>query len=264
MAVLGQLPNAPLIYVLAQIAFTRIPKMESRWEDFHEEIFDLYPHAEVERIHELQLQNEKEPITADLTRWNMFDKEKYSGVILAPDSIILHASSYTTSEDFFKKLKYILDKLSSILPDNVAVKRLGLRYIDLLLPEEKLPVEDQVSGKLGSISLESIGCQFQKLEEVTRYKTEMNSNLVVRHRQSTEPDILPGDLFPNKLRLAGRLEKVKPKGVVGLMDYDHYIQFEENFNISSIIDKFKSLHDINSKAFKLTTSDDAEQLWNKD
>jgi len=48
------------------------------------------------------------------------------------------------------------------------------------------------------------------------------------------------------------------------MDYDHYIQFEENFNISSIIDKFKSLHDINSKAFKLTTSDDAEQLWNKD
>ena len=36
MAGLGQLPNAPLIYVLAQIAFTRIPKMESRWEDFHD------------------------------------------------------------------------------------------------------------------------------------------------------------------------------------------------------------------------------------
>ena len=29
---LGQLPNAPLIYVLAQIRFTHIPRMDRRWE----------------------------------------------------------------------------------------------------------------------------------------------------------------------------------------------------------------------------------------
>ncbi|MCW8901214.1 MAG: TIGR04255 family protein [Gammaproteobacteria bacterium] len=259
---LGQLPNAPLIYVLAQIVFTRIPKMESRWEDFHQEIFDLYPQAEPERIRQVQIQDEGVSSASDLIRWNMFDRDRRTGIILSPESLVFHATSYTTSDDFFNNLDYIINKLVDILPKNIEVNRLGLRYVDLLLPSKEIPVDNQVSGKLGSISLEEVGCNFQKLEEVTRYKTPLNGDLVIRHRQSIEADILPGDIFPNNLLPAPLLANVKPEeAVVGLIDYDHYIKVKEDFEPISIIKKFKELHHISSKAFELTTTDEAKQLW---
>lgn len=259
---LGQLPNAPLIYVLAQIVFTRVPKMESRWEDFHQEIFDQYPEAVPERMRQFQIQDTGVSSASDQVRWKMFDREKRTGIILSPESMIFHATSYTTSDDFFDSLDFILKKLIGILPKSVEVNRLGLRYVDLFLPSEELPVENQVSGKLGSISLEEAGCSFQKLEEVTRYNTSINGELVIRHRQSTEADILPGDLFPNDLQPAPLLSDVKPeRTVVSLMDYDHYVHLKEDFDSQKIIIKFKELQEISSKAFEITTTEEAKQLW---
>ena len=264
MASLGQLPNAPLIYVLAQIVFTRVPKMGSYWEDFHQAIFDRYPQALTERIRQIQLQDEDEASTSDSIRWNMLDREKREGIILAPESLIFHATSYTTSDDFFDRLEFVLTKLAGILPRNIEVNRLGLRYVDLLLPSEDLPVDEQVSGKLGSISLDDVGCAFQKLEEVTRYTTPEKGDLVIRHRQSLGSDILPGDLFPTNLKNAPLLEKEKPENAtVGLIDFDHYVHLESEFKPGVIIDKFKTMHTISSKAFKITTTPKARQLWSK-
>ena len=52
---LGQMPNAPLIYVLAQIRFTPVPRMDKRWENFHEKVFELYPKKETERTEQFEL-----------------------------------------------------------------------------------------------------------------------------------------------------------------------------------------------------------------
>ncbi len=259
---LGQLPNAPLIYVLAQIGFTRIPKMESYWEEFHQAIFDRYPQASIEHIRQIQLQDTSEPSASDSVRWNMLNREKTEGIILAPESLIFHATSYATSDGFFANLEYVLTTLIAVLPKNIEVNKLGLRYIDLLLPSEDLPVDEQVSGKLGSIPLDEAGCEFLRLEEVTRYSTPENGNLVIRHRQSKGADILPGDLFPNNLHHAPLLEREKPTdAVVGLMDYDHYVQLETELKADVVMEKLRALHATNSRAFELTTTPEAKSLW---
>jgi len=128
-----------------------------------------------------------------------------------------------------------------------------------------LSVDDQVSGKLGSISLDEAGCEFRKLEEVTRYTTLEGGDLVIRHRQSTEKDILPGDLFPNNLKIASRLEEIAEEGeVVGLLDYDHYVHLNISFDADTIIGTLKRMHATSSKAFRLTTTEDAKKLWNEE
>ena len=259
---LGRLPNAPLIYVLAQVAFTRVPKMESYWEEFHQAIYDRYPMASPENIQQFHLQDPNNPSRSSSVRWNIIDSEEREGIILAPENLIFHATSYTTSDDFFARLEFVLTKLVDVLPKNIRITRLGLRYIDLLLPSADLLVDNQVSGKLGSIPLDEAGCEFLKLEEVTRYRTPENGDLVIRHRQSKEADILPGDLFPNNLRVAPLLEKEKlPNVVVGLMDYDHYVQFKADLNVDIIIEKLRALQATSSKAFRLTTTPAALQLW---
>lgn len=261
---LGQLSNAPLIYVLAQIVFTRVPKMGMLWEDFHQAIFDRYPHANPEHIRQLQLDNQAEPLASELVRWNIVDRSKREGVILSPDSLVFHATSYKTSNEFFRNLEFVLSELAEILPKNVEINRLGLRYIDLLLPNDEFSIDDQVAGKLGSVSLDDIGCEFNKLEEVTSYKTPENGVLVIRHRQSTGTDILPSDVFPNNLRSAPLLESPKPAGVVGLMDYDHYVHLENTFETSHIMDLLRDMHSTSSQAFKKTTTPDAQVFWGKE
>lgn len=259
---LGQLANAPLIYVLTQIVFTRVPKMESKWEDFHQAIFDRYPIAMPEHVREIQIGGSKESLFSEELRWHMLDRERKEGVILNANSVVFHATTYTTSEDYFTRLEFVLSKLHGIFPDNIEVTRLGLRYVDLLLPGNDLPSDDQVAGKLGSISLEDVGCEFVKLEEVTRYKTAENGNLIIRHRQSINPDVLPGDLFPNNLTPAPLLSVQKPEDVVvGLMDFDHYVQLEFEFETNNIIEKLKAMHVTSSQAFQLATTSEAKRLW---
>ncbi len=259
---LGQMPNAPLIYVLAQVVFTRVPKMAALWEDFHQKIFDQFPDGSQQHVREIRLAGSEDPEFSEVIRWHMVNREKTQGVLLQPDSVILHSTAYETSAAFFGVLEDVLAKLKQVLPASVEVGRLGLRYIDILLPEAGLVVEEQVSGKLGSIDLSEAGCSFKKLEEVTRYTTPMGGDLVVRHRQSIEKDILPGDVFPNELRPAARLGREAAEGsVVGLMDYDHYMQVSEAFSSDSIVEVFRKMHAISSKAFQLTTTDNAKKLW---
>ena len=260
---LGQMLNAPLIYVLAQVAFTRVPKMASFWEDYHQAVFGAYPEGSVQHIREIQLGDAPDPSVSDVTKWHMVNRDKTEGIILGADSLIFHSTSYQTSAIFFDALQEVLSSLGKILPDNIEVNRLGLRYIDLLLPSVDLSADEQVSGKLGSIPLDEVGCAFRKLEEVTRYITPEGGDLIVRHRQSTEKDILPGDLFPNNLKIPQRLKQEAPKdAVVGLLDFDHYVQMNVGFQADEIIDKLRQMHATSSKAFDLTTTPQAKQLWN--
>jgi len=258
---LGQMPNAPLIYVLAQVVFTRVPKMETYWEDFHKSIFDRYPNAQVEHVTEFSPEG-IDSARSVFQRWHIRDTNKQEGLILSSDGLVFHTSSYISSSDFFNSFEFVLTELIKVLPDNIETNRIGLRYVDLLLPGDDLSVEDQVSGKLGGISLDKADCNFLKLEEITRYGTPEGGFLVIRHRQSKEADILPSDIFPNTLGHAKRLNAAKPdNATVGLIDYDHYVEGTHEFKSDVLINKIRAMRKTNSAAFKLTTTSEAIKLW---
>jgi uncharacterized protein (TIGR04255 family) len=262
---LGQMANAPLIYVLAHVVFTRIPNMAKHWDNFHESIFERYPKMNIEDITEFQVEK-AESVKFISQRCHIRDTNEQEGLILSSDSLIFHTSSYTKSSDFFSKLEFVMTNLINILSSsNIETTRIGLRYVDLLLPGEDLPVEDQVSGKLGGISLDKAECDFLKLEEVTKYSTPQGGHLVIRHRQSKDADILPSDLFPNTLRHAERLNINKPKGaIVGLIDYDHYVLCADEFKSDVVINKIKEMRVTSSAAFKLIATPEAMDLWTKE
>jgi len=258
---LGQLKNAPLIYVLAQVVFTRVPKMGNLWEDFHQTIFEQFPETSVKHIRKINLSDADESATNE-TQWGMFSPSKTEGVLLGSDNLVFHATSYVTSKEFFEKLSFVVSQLSNLLPDKVQVSRLGIRYVDLLLPMGDLSVDEQVTGKLGSISLKKANCEFDRLEEITTYKTAEGGSIVIRHRQSNTSDILPGDIFPNDLEVPARLSNPKPEGeVVGLLDFDHYVYCSNTFAPTEVIEQLKTMHDTSSQAFRLTTTSEARKLW---
>jgi len=263
---LGQLPNAPLIYVLAQIRFTHIPRMDRRWEDFHEKIFNTYPKAETEQIDQFVVKDGEPAIGDSIRRWHLVNESRTTGIILDASTLIFHTTDYKTSDTFLSGLQEALIALIQILPESgVTVTRLGLRYIDLLLAENGLTVDRQVMENLRLPLLsQSIGTP-QRMEQVITYETPMSGTLLIRHRQSATPDLLPSDIFPTRLEPAARLMQQRPEdSIVGLLDYDHYIGLDQSFDHVTIIDKFRELHDVASAAFKATTTKEALDLWKKE
>lgn len=262
---LGQLANAPLIYVLAQIRFPHIPRMDKRWEDFHEKVFDSYPKAEVETITQIAFK-EGQPTAGDsIKQWHLNNESKTSGIILEPGMLVYHTTDYQKSDAFLSELQRLLDAFIQVLPEKgMSVSRMGLRYVDLLIEEDGLSVDQQVIEPLRIPKLDNIGSA-QRLEQIITYKTSIDGTMSIRHRQSTTTNVLPADIFPNKLKHAPRFKKERPDNtIVGLLDYDHYIEKEQPFDITTIIETFNNLHKISSAAFEATTTKEAFDTWRKE
>lgn len=262
---LGQMPNAPLIYVLAQIRFTSVPHIDKQWEDFHEKIFELYPEKETERIMQIAIKDGQPTAGDTIKRWHLTNKATTTGIIMDAGTLIFHTTSYKTSSVFLSDFENVLEAFRPILPEKgVTVSRLGLRYLDLLLQENYLPVEQQIIETLQLPKLSNIG-EARRMDQILTYRTPIGGTINIRYRQSSTPDVLPADLFPNKLEPPPRLKREKPENsFVGLLDYDHFTEQEQSFDIESIITSFRKLHAISSTAFIETTTEKAFEEWQKE
>lgn len=262
---LGQMPNAPLIYVLAQIRFAPVPHMHKHWEDFHEKIFELYPKSETQRIEQIAIKDGQPTAGDTIKRWHLTTKSSTTGIIMDAGTLIFHTTSYKTSDIFLSDFRSVLKAFIQILPKKgVTVSRLGLRYLDLLLQEGDLTVDQQIIKALQLPKLSSIG-EARRMDQIITYQTPIDGTMNIRYRQSSTPDVLPADLFPNKLEPALRLKREKPENsYVGLLDYDHFTEQEQSFDIESIINNFRKLHEISSAAFKETTTEKAFEEWQKE
>ena len=262
---LGQLPNAPLIYVLAQVRFTHIPRMDKRWEDFHAKVFESYPKADPERIEQITFKDGQPTVGDTIQRWHMLNKNRTTGIILDAGMLIFHTTDYQTSNVFLSELQNILNTFRDTFPEKgVSVSRLGLRYVDLLVQEEGLSVDQQVIPTLRLPTPADIG-EAIRMDQLVTYRTPMGGTMLIRHRQSTSPDVLPADVFPNKLEPAPRLKREHPdNAIVGLLDYDHFFEQEQSFDIESITTNFRQLRDVSSAAFKATTTPKARTVWEKE
>lgn len=258
---LGQLPNAPLIYVLAQVAFNRVPKMPTIWESFHQRVFDRYPESEIEHVQQFTIQGEGlDPIKE--TRWHLLSRDRHHGLMLHANGLIFHTTSYSTSKDFIDEVAFAVEQLAEVLPRNIQVNRLGLRYIDLLLPQQGLTVDDQVVDTLRMLRMDSIGCTSARSESISHYQSQMGGQLILRYRQTVGVDVLPGDLFPNVLAPAPRLAVPKPpEALVGMLDFDHILKTDVPLDANRIAAFFRKLQHTTSAAFRVVTTPDAMQLW---
>lgn len=262
---LGQMPNAPLIYVLAQIRFAPVPHMDERWEDFHEKVFEQYPKAETQLIQQIAIKDGQPTAGDTIKRWHLTTKSSTTGIIIDAGTLIFHTTSYKTSDVFLTDFRSVLKAIRPILPEKgVIVSRLGLRYLDLLLPEGDLTIDQQIIKALQLPTLSSIG-EARRMDQIITYQTLIDGTMNIRYCQSSTTDVLPADLFPNKLEPPLRLKREKPENsFVGLLDYDHFTEQEQSFDIESIITNFRKLHEISSTAFKETTTEKAFEEWQKE
>ena len=221
------LPNAPLARVLAQVRFPPILSIgkADMIADFQEELRGAYPHLNREEVQNIDLSPGHEPrsITKE-TIWRLSDQEEPATwrVSLGVDFVALETLTYTSRDDFLKRLRVVVANVEKFFQPADA-KRVGLRYIDQLTGDAVDRIDELVQPNVLGILQTSDVAPAELREATVHLMTEAKVLAIEGLIQGRW-----GNLPPNTTHDPNALQPVdKPSWVLDLdMFSPHTMPFE--------------------------------------
>lgn len=244
--------------VLAQVRFAPMLKMADYVPGIQEELRrNGYPRFRALKTQEVVLG--PQPEFRESERWLFANKEKTEVVVLAQDFVVLETSRYTVFEDFAQHLETVLKTIGTVT-DASLVHRLGLRFVDLILPNEDENLDEYLQRKLhglqpGDLAMDKVLNQFE-----SRGDTEVG-HLIVRLHQNVAGEFLPPDLKPTELAFGPAPNQ---GDVVTLLDIDHFSLEDRDYDVPELIDVMWNLHEFTGKAFESSVTEKALERWDKE
>lgn len=257
--------NAPVYFTVAQIRFNPILNMESYLAAIQEKMrIAHFPDFKRETIQQLTLpfvsSNDAgqvpTPSFVPRARCIFGNIEGKTEFVLENNALALQTTYYDTFETF---LKTLLDGLS-IVHNALQLdftERVGLRYLDAVLPEEKETIADYLTPEVLGLSLKLTGELVHSFSETIL----MNAN-----RQLVSRVIIQSGrvgLPPELMVLAPRLDPrfTQHEGIHAILDTDAFSEHREAFNLEKLSDRLIVLHDEIQKSFELTVTPSALKKW---
>jgi uncharacterized protein (TIGR04255 family) len=146
------LPNAPLVRVVAQIRFPGILKIDNKdaVSLFQEEVRREYPLFDQETTQRLEVQIGAGAPTIKQSPgsvWRFQDAKRNWRVSLTTDFLTLEVQSYSSRDDFLSRWAVILAALEKVFDPRIAL-RIGMRYIDRLTEAPLERLDELVSPEI--------------------------------------------------------------------------------------------------------------------
>lgn len=256
--------QAPVFYTLSQVVFNPILQMAEFVPKIQDRLrLEGFPDFRKEQIRQIalalrQAEGEAPQVATQEgpTRWNFVDAGRTSGYLLQPNTLVYHTTAYETFEVFSKRL---LDGLR-LVHEHVGlafIQRIGLRYLDAVLPKEGENLGQYLSASvlgLSSVVKGQLQHCFTETANVTSDGTLVARVLI------TEGDLaIPPDLFPFGLALGERFAKIKGRHAV--LDTDHFSVERFDFDLNRVAALLDASHTRIDEAFRLTATDYARKAW---
>ena len=253
-----QLPHSPLIFVLAQVKISPVMAIEDRIPEL-QELFRKrgYPRLSQRKIEvsahgpDGQVEPQK-----TLRQWEFINKEGTASLLIDENGLTYQMARYEVFETLIESMRTALEIFTKqVEPD--LLQRVGLRYVDLVVPTEGKAIHSYFAESLRGFSIsaeedrEAFFC-----ESVSR--TGKDSRFVHRYVEANRGFGFPPDLLPVSLELR---RDPGMKSPFGLLDLDHHITVEEDFSVDSAIAHFEFLHHHQTLAFKASVTPAALEEW---
>jgi len=263
---LGQWGNAPLVYVLAELRTERISDVKNYYPKFAGRLRDDgYPiqrtmHAA--KVVATGTQMIFEP--AQDPAWEFATPDNRTGVMLRPNGLVLHATAYEDEIDFLARLDKVVRLFAEEIP-SVYVNRLGLRYIDFVLPRKGEKPEDYVDGRLNpDLGLAKIQADV-RTTSVAIYAMGNGRQLTLRYsrgrgKPEMPPDLVMLSLQPSKLMNPPGVTDIDPTAV---LDTDCNLNYSpvEKLDPKRVRDEFALICDEVYTAFLTAITEHARKIW---
>jgi uncharacterized protein (TIGR04255 family) len=262
------MPNAPVYYVLGQAQFNPVAAMSKYVDEIQDRLRrDGYTLFEPQQTTQLQFKSaaggppSSEPQVTQLTSWLLTKGDRSAGFILNSSSITFHTTHYETSDEFIPELLRGLKAVHEVASlEHVA--RMGLRYLDAVLPAPNESVDQYLADGLRGVEF---GAKQRYALNESVFETNSsplltNGTLVVRiHRVESPlgypPDMIPSGLIPMP---KFQIDEVRTHAMI---DTDHFVEGRMPLEFDKLADQLKSLHTVVRQVFDAVASKHALTVW---
>ncbi len=260
LSALGQWPNAPLALVVAQVRYEPNPETEqallvSRIRDATAGAFPVT--TEVRQVSFVVGDSGTQAPTQEaLIALDLRSADGARSIRIQPGAMTYATSSYQDSQQFAVEWRQMLDALCA--GNEVRALRLGLRYVDFIIPTEGHSPEEYVNG-MGS-SPEGLGSQSPIAFVLYDFEREQGGRLRVQYGRGYGPPSLPPDLIdsvPPPSFLVARYNN----GLSAVLDMDRWRPALDMMSAEMLAEQFQILRKDMRTAFHNVISDLAKSEW---
>ncbi|WP_232229503.1 TIGR04255 family protein [Marichromatium purpuratum] len=262
-----RMSNAPVYYALAQAHFNPVAAMAKYVNQIQDRLRrEGYPLFEPQEVTHLVVPRpgqaqQPEPKIQQTTSWLLANQDRTAGFVLLPSSITFQTTNYDTHETFIPELLRGLSAVhEEVSLDHVG--RLGLRYLDAVLPRSGEQVEQYFADGVHGVKFDA-PCQHAMSESVFSTKVGplvTSGTLVVRVYRANAPLGFPPDLSQNGLTPNARFAMTEPCDH-GVLDTDHFCSGRMPINPDELEAQLHSLHASVKSVFMKATTDHARETW---
>lgn len=254
-----RLRNAPLVHVLAEVRFSPVLSFEKYVPAIQDALRELgYPRLVEGTVQTVTVAAEAPPQVSIRPQWAFLQAEKTAGIVLSESSLVLHTTRYSTVEPFLEGLQRVVAVLSEVVRIDL-VERIGMRYIDRILPDEDGDLGPFVVPGLVGFPMDDTG-GLRALRTETAGRTA-DGVLVVRSVLLPPGQIVPPDLDPTPVVYPDAEWHSVPALA---LDFDHYTAFETEvflFDAELVVQHARKLHAALRRAFDVAVTPYAIERW---
>ncbi|WP_434586080.1 TIGR04255 family protein [Klebsiella sp. R390] len=259
--------NAPVYYALIQVKFTPVTAMNRYVEDIQDALrlqgYPMYQETVVQQFR-FEAGAPNEPVTPNIEsvkQWFMTNVESNSGFILSTDSITFQTTDYKSHNEFIRDFMLGLKQVMAHAKPTL-ITRLGMRYLDAVLPEPGENIENYLCEGLHGVQLHLNPLQSSN-EQV--FQTEIgpllpNGVIVTRVHKMHGNLSFPPDMVPSWVIVKDRFKNT-PFQWHCIIDTDHYSEGMVQPSLEDVQKQLLSLYEVVRKSFDQIVSPYALKKW---
>ena len=264
-----RMSNAPVYYALAKVSFNPIPAMADSYvarvqDALRQAGFPLFESRQQVQlvIPEPTGGQPPEPKIIHAPSWLMTRQDRTEGFILDQDSITFHTTHYKTHREFIESALLGLEAVHKEVALNF-ISRIGMRYLDAVVPHEGESVEQYLTPGLRGLSLPQHPIGYTLSESLFTTETHPLINqgtLISRSYRFLAKLGFPPDLQPGNLALNSRFphDREQPHAII---DTDHFVQGQMPVDLDQLSKQMQSLHAVIKTVFHAAVTEHALSVW---
>ncbi len=258
------LKNAPLIYTLSMIRFPKIPGVERFVDLFFDKIRSEYPLVDDVKVPVFNTDFSPQGIQIgqyESRIWQFASVDRKWGFVLTDQALCLHTVDYRNFPDFSHRFQKGLEFFLKVPEIGIDwMTALGIRYINLVITENKHPLKDYLNS--WTLPTEPPKTQLSIIEGayLARYKTEVGE---LRLQSLRNPSFTFLPELQSPLIVKNGWIRSRPGTDFALIDIDHCIVFPQpaNMKVKDAIKHLKDLRGISKEVFISIGTEFAHKTW---
>jgi uncharacterized protein (TIGR04255 family) len=253
------LKNPPVYFTVVQVRFNAVLNLKEKYLPLIQDGLRKmgYPVYLQKQAFALHLEGgQGAPKMVPIEQYFFSNPAQTHVFVLGNEALTFQSTDYgnfeSFSEAFLKGLALVHDVVELAF-----TQRIGLRYLDFVLPKEGEPLELYLHAGVFGLSAELGGASIHAFtESLTQHgQVQLRSRIVLQDGSVA----FPPDIAPDDMKLQPRF--LEGKGRHAILDSDGFVEERQDYSLGNVKSRLIDIHKVIGGAFKKATTEHAHQVW---